>query len=213
MFTTITASARRGGRLLVQLVVRLVLRSPSPSLVFATIAAVPRPRGFPYILACFHVQRHCQKAYSDCSIVAARTRFLSSHTVSSPNQLDRAARAWCVALKYAPRPGGEGEGTRAPRAARAWLVMCEEEALQVEPTGRGRQRVRCPRSVQSRIDSQCLRCSRPRARQRCRASRLRIGRWPRPRRRSCRVRTRPRPHLTPPTRSSQASGIPRLERA
>ena len=111
---------RRGGRLLVQLVVRLVLRSSSTSLVFATIAAVPRPRGFPYILACFHVQRHCQKAYSDCSIVAARTRFLSSHTVSSPNQLDRAARAWCVALKYAPRPRGEGEGTRAPRAARAW---------------------------------------------------------------------------------------------
>ena len=43
--------------------------------------------------------------------------------------------------------------------------------------GRGRQqRVRCPRSDQSRTDSQCLRCSRPRARQRCRASRLRLGR-------------------------------------
>ena len=169
-------------------------------------------RAVPYMLACFHVQRHCQRAYSDCSIVAARTRFLSSHTVSSPNQLDRAARAWCVALKYAPRPGGEGEGTRAPRAARAWLVMCEEEALQVEPTRRGRQRVRCPRSVQSRIDSHCLRYSRPRARQRCRASRLRLGRWPWPGQRSGRVCTAS-PHLTPPTQSSQASGIPRPERA
>ena len=53
-------------------------------------------RAVPYILACFHVQRHCQKAYSDCSIVAARTRFLSSHTVSSPNSLiERRVRgAW-----------------------------------------------------------------------------------------------------------------------
>ena len=55
-----------------------------------------------------------------------------------------------------------------------------------------------PRSVQSRIDTQCLRCSRPRARQPCRASRLRLGRWPRPRRRSCPVCTAS-PHPTLPT--------------
>ena len=42
-----------------------------------------------------------------------------------------------------------GEGTRAPRTARAWLVMCEEEASRVEPTGRGWQRNSCTVSVQS----------------------------------------------------------------
>ena len=176
MFTTITASARRGGRLLVQLVERLVLRSPSPSLVFATIAAVPRPRGFPYIqrvsMFCGTVRKRIVTAQLSrpAGVFCPPTPYLLLTSL-----IERRVRgAW--RSKYAPRPGGKGEGTRAPRAARAWLVMCEEEALQVEPTGRGRQRVRCPRSVQSRIDSHCLRYSRPRARQRCRASRLRLGR-------------------------------------
>ena len=44
-----------------------------------------------------------------------------------------------------------------------------------------------PTPAQSRIDTRCLRCSRPRARRRCRASRLRLGRWPQPRQRSCLV--------------------------
>ena len=186
--------------------------SPSPSLIFATIAAVPRPRVSIYTSVFPCSAALSESVYSDCSIVAARTRFrLPTPYLLLTSLIERRVRgAW--RSKYALHPGGEGEGTRAPRAARAWLVMCEEEALQVEPTGRGRQRVRCPRSVQSRIDSQCLRCSRPRARQRCRASRLRLGRWPRPGRRSCRLCTAS-PHLTPPTQNSQASGIPRLERA
>ena len=192
-----------------QLVVRLVLRPPSPSLIFATIAAVPQPRVSIYTSVFPCSAALSESVYGDCSIVAARTRFrLPTPYLLLTSLIERRVRgAW--RSKYAPRPG---EGIRAPRAARAWLVMCEEEALQVEPTGRGRQGVRCPRSDQSRDNSQCLRCSRPRARQRCRASRLRLGRWSRPGQRSGRVCTAS-PHLTPPTQSSQASGIPRLERA
>ena len=178
-----------------QLVVRLVLRPPSPSLIFATIAAVPQPRVSIYTSVFPCSAALSESVYGDCSIVAARTRFrLPTPYLLLTSLIERRVRgAW--RSKYAPRPG---EGIRAPRAARAWLVMCEEEALQVEPTGRGRQGVRCPRSDQSRDNSQCLRCSRPRARQRCRASRLRLGRWPRPRRRSCLAHTAS-PHPTLPT--------------
>ena len=90
---------------------------------------------------------------------------------------------------------------------------CSRSSRPAGATRPGAQKAkgRCPTPIQSRRDTQCLRCSRPRARQWCIAWRLRLGRWPRPRRRSCRVRMAS-PHLKLPTLSSPAEGTPRLER-
>ena len=152
----------------------------------------------------------CQKAYNDCSIVAARTRFLPpTHYLLLTSLIERRVRgAW--RSKHAPQVErvhtGASRGACVARHVRRRSVACGADK------GRGRRRVRCPRPSQGRGHTQCLRCSRPRAPQRCRASRLRLGRWPRPGRRSGRVCTAS-PHMTPPTQSSQAEGIPRLERA
>ena len=75
------------------------------------------------------------------------------------------ARAWLEPLLRADSPTPRLQVT-----AGVSLSMHQQVSLQVV--------TQYPRSVQSRVDTQCLRCSRPRARRRCRASRLRLRRWP-----------------------------------
>lgn len=126
-----------------QLVERMVLRSASKPLllIFATIAAVRVPRS-----ARFHIYTSvfpCSAALVRKRIATARLSppargFFLPHTLSSPNQLDRAARAWCVALKACP-PSGEGTHGRLTRRVRGSSCAKKKRCALSRPGAEGEE--------------------------------------------------------------------------
>ena len=121
----------------------MVLRSASKPLllIFATIAAVRVPRS-----ARFHIYTSvfpCSAALVRKRIATARLSppargFFLPHTLSSPNQLDRAARAWCVALKACP-PSGEGTHGRLTRRVRGSSCAKKKRCALSRPGAEGEE--------------------------------------------------------------------------